>query len=174
MTGNAILLSLLLLSNLISAPVNIFEDLDMDIVAEYDIRLFNTTSVEGLRDFLGHSSIDQREYNRSTYNCVNFSSDLISELELYGFNASNTRMHKEYGTKITDDMHMIVAIKLSDKIVFVEPQTDTILTYNGLEQHYSDNGFTDIVIYDLFGMSTIISFDGYISDDLKNMFEVET
>ena len=81
-------------------------------------------------------------------------------------------MHKENGSFITDDMHMIVAVKLDGKIVFVEPQTDTILRYDELEQHYSDNGFTDIVIYDLFGMSMILSFNTWIPDYMEETFEV--
>lgn len=130
-------------------------------------------SVQDLEDFLNNSDVDKTEYFRDGYNCVNFSSDLIHELELHGFTASNTRMHKENGTAITDDMHMIVAVKLGDKIVFVEPQTDTILTYDELEQHYSEYRFTDIVIYDLFGYSTILSFNGWHSDSTMKMFEVE-
>lgn len=161
------LLSILLMFNPILLDNNI------DIVNDYNIELFNTSSIDGLEKFLVYSKADKNEYCIDSYNCINFSSHLITELTQYGFTASNTRMHKEYGTKITDDMHMIVAVKLDDKIVFVEPQTDTILTYNELEQHYSDNGFTDIVIYDLFGMSTIISFDGWMSDSTKEMFEVE-
>lgn len=130
-------------------------------------------SVQDLEDFLNNSDVDKNEYDCDGYNCVNFSSDLINELGLHGFTASNTRMHKENETAITDDMHMIVAVKLDNKIVFVEPQTDTILTYDELEQHYSDNGFTDIVIYDLFGCSTIFSFDGWMSKSTKMVFEVE-
>ena len=134
---------------------------------------FNTSSVEGLESFLKWSSVNDTMYDYDAYNCVNFSLDLINELGYYGFEASNVIMHKENGTKITDDMHMIVTVKLDDKIVFVEPQTDVILTYYELEQHYSENGFTDIVIYDLFGISTIISFNGWMSDSTKKMFEVE-
>lgn len=163
----SILISLLFLFN----PVLI--NADIDIVNDYDIELFNISSVDDLRRFLNYSVIDKREYENNTYNCVNFSSDLIKELEYYGFESANTRMHRENGTAITDDMHMIIAVKLDDKIVFVEPQTDTILTYEELENHYSDNGFTDIVIYDLLGMSTILSFNGWMSDSTKKMFEVE-
>ena len=66
---------------------------------------FETTSVEGLEVFLEWSQVDKTEYDIDTYNCVNFSSDLISELEYYGFEGGNTRLHKSNGTTITDDMH---------------------------------------------------------------------
>lgn len=134
---------------------------------------FNTTSVEGLEAFLKWSQVDKTEYNIDTYNCVNFSSDLIQELGYYGFEAANTRLHKSNGTAITDSMHMIVAVKLSDKIVFIEPQSDMVLRYDELEEHYLENGFTDIVIHDLIGKSIIIKFDGWHSDNLLNMFEVK-
>ena len=133
---------------------------------------FNTSSVEGLESFLKWSSVNDTMYDYDAYNCVDFSLDLIQELEYYGFESSNVIMHKENGTKITDDRHMIVAVKLDDKIVFVEPQSDTILRYDELEPHYSENGFTDIVIYDLMGLSIIITFGGWHSDKLLNTFEV--
>lgn len=134
---------------------------------------FNTSSVGGLESFLQWSAVNDTMYDYDAYNCVNFSSDLISELEYYGFESSNAIMHKENGTKITDDMHMIVAVKLDDKIIFVEPQSDTILRYNELEQHYSENRFTDIVIYDLIGEWMSWKFNGYLSNNSKNTFEVE-
>ena len=172
MMGNTILLSFLLLSSAMSVPFNVLEDIDMDIMVEYGVRQFNTTTVEGLGAFLEWSSVNDTAYNIDTYNCVNFSSDLIDELVFYGFESSNTRMHKENGSFITDDMHMIVVVNLDDKIVFVEPRTDTILRYDELEQHYSDNGFTDIVIYDLFGVSMILSFNTWMPDYMEEMFEV--
>ena len=134
---------------------------------------FNTSSVEGLGAFLGWSSVNDTIYDYDTYNCVNFSSDLIRELEYYGFEAANTWMYRENGTAITDDTHMIVAVKLDGTIVFVEPQSDTILPFNKVEQHYEDNSFTDIVIYDLMGESMAISFNGWHSGSIQETFEVE-
>ena len=133
---------------------------------------FNTASVEGLESFLKWSSVNDTMYDYNAYNCINFSLDLINELEYYGFEASNVIMHKENGTKITGDRHMIVVVKLDDKIIFVEPQSDTILKYNELEQYYLKNKFTDIIIYDLIGEWASWSFNGYLSNDFKNMFEV--
>ena len=135
---------------------------------------FNTSSVEDLEAFLKWSSVNDTMYDYDAYNCVNFSSDLIEELEYYGFESSNAVMHKWNGTAIIGDMHMIVAVKLDDKIIFVEPQDDIILRYDELEQHYSDNGFTDIIIYDLIGYWTSSSFNDWMSNDFKNMFEVES
>lgn len=134
---------------------------------------FNTSSVEGLESFLQWSSVNDTMYDYDTYNCVNFSSDLISELEYYGFESSNAIIHKWNGTAIIGDMHMIVAVKLDDNIIFVEPQDDIILRYDELEQHYLEKDFTDIIIYDLIGYWTTSSFDDLMSNDFKTVFEVE-
>lgn len=145
----------------------------IDFTVEHPTRAFYTgDSIQDLEQFLIESDIDKREYINNTYNCVNFSHDLIDSLTVHGFPAAKTRMHKENGTAITDDMHMIVAVQLGDKIVFVDPQSDTILRFDDLQQYYYDEGFTDIVIYELFGHSTILSFDGWMPDFIKEMFGV--
>lgn len=147
----------------------------IDFTVEHPTRTFYTSdSIQDLELFLAGSDIDEREYVNNTYNCVNFSHDLIDSFTVHGFTAAKTRMHKENGTAITDDMHMIVAVQLGDKIVFVEPQSDTVLRFDDLELYYSDEGFTDIVIYELFGISTVLSFDGWMPDFIKEMFGVET
>ena len=158
-----------MISEILMAAFLIFSPTMVTIHPQQDA--FNTSSVEGLEAFLEWSQVDKIEYDINTYNCVNFSSDLISELEYYGFESGNTRMHRENGTKITDDLHMMVAVRLDGKIIFVEPQNDMILRYNELKKYYSDNGFTDIVIYNLIGKSIIINFDGWKHNDLLNIFE---
>ena len=160
-----------MISEILVAIFLIFNPMMITIHPQSDA--FNTSSVEELESFLQWSSVNDIMYDYNLYNCVNFSSDLVSELKYYGFEASNVVMHKENGTKITDDRHMIVAVKLDDKIVFVEPQSDTILSYNELEQYYSENRFTDIIIYNLLGDWIILSFNGWMPNDLKETFEVE-
>lgn len=142
-------------------------DNDIDIVNDYDIELFNTSSVEGLERFLIYSQIDKNEYDFDNYHCVNFSYDLIKELNFYGFNSSIT--HLRVGKVGQEFDHCIVSVKLNDKIVFVDPQDDTILRLDELQECYN---YDEITIFDLIGYHTVFSFDGYISNDLKNMFEV--
>ena len=152
-----ILLSILLLFNPILLDSNI------DIVNDYNISIFNTTSVEGLEKFLEYSQIDKNEYNLNNYHCVNFSNDLIKELNLYGFDSSIT--HLRIGQEFN---HCIVSVKLNDKIIFIDPQDDTILRFNKLQKCYK---YDEIIIFDLIGYHIVFLFDGYISNSLKNKFE---
>ena len=123
-----------MISEILMAAFLIFSPTMVTIPPQPDA--FNTTSVEGLEVFLKWSQVDKTEYNVDTYNCVNFSSDLIRELEYYGFESANTRVSK---SNSNDTMHMTVAVRLVDKIVFVEPQNDIILRYDELGEHYNNN-----------------------------------
>ena len=71
-----------------------------------------------------------------------------------------------------DTMHMIVAVKLGEKIVFVEPQNDAILRYDELGVHYNNN-FDFIVIYGFIGDFFNISLGGWMSEKMSDMFEVK-
>lgn len=133
---------------------------------------YNTSSIVDLHSFLINSTVNTTEYNRTTYNCVNFSQDLICELQNYNFSAIKVRLHRANGSAITDDMHDIVAVNFGDEVVFIEPQSDTILRYDELQSYYNSANFTSVVIYDLYGISTIISFNGWMPDEMIEQFNV--
>lgn len=171
MMGNMILLSFLLLSSAMSVPFNVLEDIDMDIMVEYGVRQFNTTTVEGLGAFLEWSSVNDTAYNIDTYNCVNFSSDLIDELVFYGFEANEVSLYGELA-------HAIVAVKLSDKILFIEPQTDEVFSVYNLPDSYSKDFFKLIIKEGIWNRTCIFTnpessrFDYFINNlepETKNL-----
>lgn len=108
----------------------------------YDIKRFNTTSVDGLKKFLEYSKIDENEYYINGYNCINFSDDLINELRMFNFNATFVELHNEK----SDISHLIVGVALNDNMVFIEPQADKIFTLDDLSKCDSYD-YTLIVYY---------------------------
>ena len=132
-----ILLSILLIFNPLLLNNNI------DIVNDYDIKLFNTTSVEGLERFLICSQVDKNEYNFNDYHCINYSSDLFNELIYFGFNTTFVLL---YGEDIEYN-HLIICVELSNNKYFIEPQTDEIFKLNELLRYYNYN-FSEILYYD--------------------------
>ena len=174
MINEFLIVSLLFFNPIVDVPLlNTSSDIQNPtvIVVQPLPDAFNTSTVEGLESFLEWSSVNETVYDYESYNCVNFSSDLITELKYYGFDSS--KVHLFNCNNNDTDSHMIVYVNLSNKIVFIEPQTDKILRYDDLEQHFIDYGFTNVVVYGLWGDSTIFSFNGWQSNSTKNMFEVE-
>ncbi|NOQ56002.1 MAG: hypothetical protein GQ477_04325 [Nanohaloarchaea archaeon] len=126
---------------------------------------FNTSSIGGLKEFLKFSQVNTNEYDFDTYHCVNFTNDLIEELNYYGFNATQTELR---GNNTYD--HAIVSVFMNDKVVFVEPQSDEIFNFTQLNNEFNH---TDIIVWGLIGEYTILSFNGWLSDSTKGIFEVE-
>jgi hypothetical protein len=94
-----------------------------------------------LQQFINNSTIDQREYIPHSYNCVNFSNDLIDELNTNGFNASYAKLIESRPAEASPftktSAHIIVFVILENELVFVEPQTDKIMWYENITEYYN-------------------------------------
>ncbi len=75
-----------------------------------------------LTETIRRLGIYHRQYNKTTYNCVNFSSDLEKGLTSAGFNATITFI--SWGHAVTD-------VHIGNYTIFVEPQTNASRNYNG-------------------------------------------
>ena len=107
-----------------------------------NIPIFNTTSVEGLEQFLKYSQVDKSEYDFDNYHCVNFSSDLINELRFFGFNTTFVLLDDEN----IEYNHLIVCVELNNDKYFIEPQTDDVFALNELSKYYNYT-FSEILYY---------------------------
>ena len=107
--------------NVTQYPRN-FSDVDI----ETDPVLANLT--EAIRSL----GIYNRRYNVTTYNCVNFSSDLEIGLTALGFNATVTMI--SWGHALTD-------VHIGTFTIFIEPQTNASRRYN------NDSTYTYLIPY---------------------------
>ena len=162
-------LIVLILSNTIPLDTQSIPEISL---TNYSHNTSYNNSIVDLHYFLINSDVNTTKYNRTTYNCVNFSQDLIYELQDYNFSAIKVRLYRANGSAITDDMHAIIAVNLANKTIFIEPQTDTMLRYDELQSHYKEANFTDVIIYDSYGRSTVLSFNGWMSDKSVERFNI--
>ena len=96
---------------------------------------FNTSSIKDLEAFLEWSKVNDTVYNIDSYNCVNFTDDLIKELEYYGFETGNIRL-----SSIGDvnGSHKLSYTVVNNNLMFIEPQTDDIFVFNRLNEYYNN------------------------------------
>ena len=101
-------------------------------------RNFSGTDIEtdpilaNLTEAIRRIGVYNNKYNVTTYNCVNFSSDLEKNLTLLGFNATVTFI--SWGHAVTD-------VHFGGVTVFVEPQINASRKYN------NDSTYTYLIPY---------------------------
>jgi hypothetical protein len=84
-------------------------------------------SSEELMKFLANDTTDQLNYTKK-FNCVNFSAMMVSHALAAGWRCAFVQMWFEFAYIFVREGHVMVAFNLTDYgLVFVEPQSDTIL-----------------------------------------------
>jgi len=96
-------------------------------------------SMSELKRFLRKNKIDEREYDKREYNCVDFSEDFVEDFQNEGY-FSCTAVLYYLNNKTT---HEIVTVRTERGIVFVEPQTDKVYNLD-IGDDYGDKTISKI------------------------------
>jgi hypothetical protein len=99
-----------------------------------------------LKLFLINNDISNKKYNKTDYNCVKFTEDLMYDLEKSNFTTGYSSVLPNDVTKFG---HRFVWVLIDNKILFIEPQTDEILDIYDIKERYENTIYSvdRIVIY---------------------------
>ncbi len=126
--------------------IEINENLTNEIIELYsELRYFNDNltsivkhpSYDEMVAFLQLNTIDQNEYITPNYVCYHFAMDTINDAFYSGYYSAYVQIQFADGTS-----HAIIAFQTIDRgLVYVEPQSDSIVTVQEGIRYWVDNGY---------------------------------